>query len=193
MSAARICQPQRNGLTMLISALKYLHHALDVQLTNYIEDSSDSESRKMFRGSKITQGKDPEHSLEFLSLLLPCSQGNAMTRIPSLHCMRPFASLQTLQDNVAPNEKRQQPRFSVRLLRTLNFTLANPLFRAMTGAFWSTDGRTFWMNSRLFTEFLRLKPNSINANFRDHDFTRRNHPADLGQDLASLPDRRNWK
>jgi hypothetical protein len=49
--------------------------------------------------------------------------------------MKVFASVEALREYVAPDAKREKPRFTVRLLDILNFTMKNPEFRKVTGAF----------------------------------------------------------
>jgi hypothetical protein len=88
----------------------------------------------------------------------------------------------------------------VKILRVLNFEKDHPGFTNNLGAFWSGDDGSFISHAQILSQFLGVKGNSINTNFRQHGFTapklvtleqlRQLRPSSQGFRLA---DERNWK
>jgi hypothetical protein len=61
--------------------------------------------------------------------------------------------------------------FMAKILRILQFEQQHPELTRVVGAFWSDDNGMFVSNAQILSVFLGIKCNSINANFREHDFT----------------------
>lgn len=61
-------------------------------------------------------------------------------------------------------------KFVSKILHCLRFTMQNPAFVEEIGCSWCPDGVSFIINAGILGEFLQLKPNSINTNFREHGF-----------------------
>jgi hypothetical protein len=76
---------------------------------------------------------------------------------------------------------------------SLNHTKAHPADRAHIGVVWARDGKSFFANSRIFGEFLRLQTNSINKNFREHGFEILANGRPEDPELANIPEYRHWK
>jgi hypothetical protein len=89
--------------------------------------------------------------------------------------------------------------FTRRLQRLLAFTSLHPELAGEIGAVWTNDGVTFLTNSTILSTFLNLKGNTINANFRQHQFGHASDifasaiPAMLPALRTPLPDGQHWK
>jgi hypothetical protein len=90
-------------------------------------------------------------------------------------------------------EDRNRTPFSVKLLRSLKYTMVHPEHRRRVGMTWASDGKTFFAYSRIFGEFLRLSASSINAIFRQYGFRIVENGKSDDIDLANVPKCRQWK
>ena len=71
------------------------------------------------------------------------------------------------------NQLKQHTRikFASKILATLKFVENHESYTGTIGICWCQDGRHFLCNSKILGNFLSLKSNSINTNFREHGFT----------------------
>ncbi|OHT12543.1 hypothetical protein TRFO_17593 [Tritrichomonas foetus] len=94
-----------------------------------------------------------------------------------------------LKDPVGMKQK-----FAAKLFLTLQFTQKFPTLISITGACWLKDGVRFIANSQIFGQFIGLKPNSVNANFRSHFFKMHQYSAsEISKEFSLLKDPRNYK
>jgi hypothetical protein len=77
--------------------------------------------------------------------------------------------IQDLQRELS--DTRPKLPFMVKVLRALHFEKDHPDSANVIGTFWTDDTGSFVTNAKILSEFLQVKPNSINANFREHGFT----------------------
>jgi hypothetical protein len=100
-------------------------------------------------------------------------------------------TLEDLRRAVVPDDGRV--KFMLKVLHVLNYSRSHPLALLTLGAGWCPDGIHFVVNSTILGEFLALRSNTINTNFRDHGFeivpcTAEHLKSDFG-----LTDTRHWK
>jgi hypothetical protein len=97
--------------------------------------------------------------------------------------------IEGLKALVGRSEHKMRIKFSVKLLHVLNYTSQNRELIPETGAVWCADGIHFLVHSKILGNFLGLKSNTINTNFRDHGFKILAPvlPKDLDE-LQNLPD-----
>lgn len=89
---------------------------------------------------------------------------------------------------------RNKPKFCVKILRLLKETLNDEKKIPDIGLSWCEDGTHFVCNSQILGNYLNLKSNSINTNFRAHSFQIENiNFDDLQKMFGNLPDLKNWK
>jgi hypothetical protein len=88
---------------------------------------------------------------------------------------------------------RNRTRFCIKLLQNLNYTKAHPQDYGEVGVMSVIDGKTFFANTAIFGEFLRLQTNSINTNFREHGFSIIANGHTSNPELANLPNCSQWK
>jgi hypothetical protein len=94
--------------------------------------------------------------------------------------------------NVGSDKSRV--KFAVKLLKALERTSTDPELIPQVGIAWCSDGRHFIANPRILGGYLGLKPNSINANFRDHGFTICDCPVNqIIANFGNIPDPQNWR
>ncbi|KAH0792756.1 hypothetical protein GPJ56_003379 [Histomonas meleagridis] len=85
-------------------------------------------------------------------------------------------------------------RFVVKILAILHFTKDHPEYISKVGGAWMGDGRHFIINSKIVGEFLDLRANSINTNFRDHGFIILTSETDkIRKQFPNLTDVHHWK
>jgi hypothetical protein len=95
---------------------------------------------------------------------------------------------------VERDQLRAKPKFCVKLIRVLRYTASHPGEVGAIGCGWHKDRIHFICNSQILGNFLKLKPNSINTNLRDHGFVIDSvQISDLIPEFGSLPDAKNWK
>ncbi|EAY20472.1 hypothetical protein TVAG_110850 [Trichomonas vaginalis G3] len=94
--------------------------------------------------------------------------------------------------NSSQNERRM--KFAVRVFYVLQWTTSHPEAVQDTGAIWCKNGYYFICNSTLIGEFLNIRPNTINTNFRSHLFTiELSQPQLLLAEFPMIKDTRNWR
>ena len=92
------------------------------------------------------------------------------------------------------NQLKQHTRikFASKILATLKFVENHESYTGTIGICWCQDGRHFLCNSKILGNFLSLKSNSINTNFREHGFTICQHSQAVLKS-SGLPDFQHWK
>ena len=79
----------------------------------------------------------------------------------------------------------------------MNYVESHPDLASKIGVFWNTNS-SFMINTSIFGNFVKKKPNSINRNFRAHDFTNKKVTLEMREHIPkkfsfiNLPDQRNW-
>ena len=102
-------------------------------------------------------------------------------------------SIVELQRELCPGDGKARVRFVTKIFRALSYTREHPDEISQVGAAWCSDGVHFVSNSAILAQFLNLKPNSINTNFRDHGFVITGK-GEVGRDLpAGTKDATHWK
>ena len=102
-------------------------------------------------------------------------------------------SIVELQRELCPGDGKARVRFVTKIFRALSYTREHPEEISQVGAAWCADGVHFVSNSTILAQFLNLKPNSINTNFRDHGFVIVGK-GEVGRDLpAGTKDACHWK
>ena len=85
-------------------------------------------------------------------------------------------------------------KFCVKLLQALNLSKQSPYRVSEIGVGWCKDGRHFVCNTNILSKYLQIKPNSINANFRDHSFEIiKSQNEFIVREFGILPDIHKWK
>jgi hypothetical protein len=103
-----------------------------------------------------------------------------------------MATHEALRRQVCPGDGRV--KFAVKVLHILQYTQQHPDSRDQLGAAWCRDGRHFIVNSKILGNFLNLKSNTINTNFRDHGFQIMScNQTELAGEFRGLTDTRHWK
>lgn len=102
-----------------------------------------------------------------------------------------------LQQLIFGNNTDPKLKFSVKILRILQFAQSSPKDIQFLGAAWCMDGKHFITHSQILGKFLGLKSNTINTNFRSHCFFMKNY-TNLNDFIMEfrdlkLPDVKNWK
>ena len=108
--------------------------------------------------------------------------------------MMEFKDVQNLKDYLNKEHQGSRIKFATKVFHVLNFTKEHPESINICGAAWCNDGTHFICNATIMANFLNLRSNSINTNFRDHGF-RIDH-SNLNQikhDFPHLINIRNWK
>jgi hypothetical protein len=83
--------------------------------------------------------------------------------------------------------------FWVKLLHILKHTNEHPGDHPKLGTTWAMDGRSLFAYSKIVEDFLRIRTNSINTNFRDHGFEIFANGRYTDPKLANLPECSRWK
>lgn len=102
-----------------------------------------------------------------------------------------------LKQLIFGNDIDPKLKFSVKIIRILQFAKSSPNDIQFLGAAWCNDGRHFITHSQILGKFLGLKSNTINTNFRSHCFVMDNY-TNLNDFIMEfkdlkLPDIKNWK
>ncbi|KAK8839365.1 hypothetical protein M9Y10_032301 [Tritrichomonas musculus] len=88
------------------------------------------------------------------------------------------------------NTERKKISFEKKLRNVLSLSSADPKNRGMYGAFWFNNYNCIAANPKILERTMHIKANSVNRNFRDHQFER------VGKlpafDSVFLPDPKNW-
>ncbi|OHT10169.1 hypothetical protein TRFO_20635 [Tritrichomonas foetus] len=85
-------------------------------------------------------------------------------------------------------------KFTVKVLHVLQFVKMFPQYRNTCGATWRSDNKHFLCHSTILANFLSIKANTINANFRSHGFKIiPMNSIDIMKEFPDLVDPRNWK
>ena len=91
-------------------------------------------------------------------------------------------------------KNHNKTKFCVRVLQLLNETLVDHSKIKDIGLAWCQDGVHFICNSQILGNYINLKANSINTNFRAHSFQIENISIiEIQKLFGSLPDIKNWK
>ena len=99
--------------------------------------------------------------------------------------------LEELRNALVVDPTKAKTKFCVKLCRALKLVLENPDDAAIIGLRWCPDNVHFFCNARIFADFLGIKLNTINSNFRVHGFSiDTSSPYDPGM---ILPDPKSWK
>ena len=105
-----------------------------------------------------------------------------------------FETVEQLKEYLNSDTSTRRMKFAVRVFYVLQRTKQHPDEMMKTGAIWCHDGIHFICNSQLLGEFLLIKPNTINTNFRSHSFTiENNQPPAIISEFPMLRDIRNWR
>lgn len=92
------------------------------------------------------------------------------------------------------NKNHNKIKFCVRILQLLNETLLDNTKIKNIGLAWCEDGFHFICNSQILGNYINLKANSINTNFRAHSFQIENfNIVEIQKKFGNLPDIKNWK
>jgi hypothetical protein len=104
-----------------------------------------------------------------------------------------FQTLEELQSSIG-RDHPNRVKFATKLFHILTFTKSHPGTIPFLGASWCQDNLHFICNSTIIANFLGLKSNSVNTNFRDHGFeiVRISLP-DLTREFPCLTTNHNWK
>lgn len=103
-------------------------------------------------------------------------------------------TLEDLRSYVNRDDNKGRMKFMVKILIIMKYTLNHPETIEETGAAWCSDKIHFIVNSNKLANFMNLRPNSINTNFRDHGFIIVSSLAsDLGKDFPGIALTRHWK
>ncbi|KAH0794182.1 hypothetical protein GPJ56_001785 [Histomonas meleagridis] len=98
------------------------------------------------------------------------------------------------QNQPSTDPKNGRTKFVVKVLQTLMKSQSCPQDISKIGICWFPDGVYFLCNAKILAEYLLLKPNSINTNFREHGFAIVDCPIDeIISTFGALPDVKNWK
>ena len=98
------------------------------------------------------------------------------------------------RNSLCSEENGSKIKFAVKILRCLQYTNLHPESLPIIGATWYLDGTTFTSNSQILGDFLKIKPNTINTNFRWHGFKKVEAAiSDITRKFPNIPDARNWK
>lgn len=109
----------------------------------------------------------------------------------NLQFQSPYSLPTSSQDRATT---RNKPKFCVKILQLLTLTSQNRKLIPSAGIAWCDDGNRFICNSQILGNYLNLKSNSINTNFRAHHFAIENASIEDIQKLyPDLPDIKNWK
>ena len=105
-----------------------------------------------------------------------------------------FKTADDLKNYMTKDKYGSKLKFAVKLFLTLNFTSHNQDMINQTGACWLSDGVRFMANSQIFADFINLKSNSVNANFRMHFFKIHNSSHfDALKEFPWIKDSKNYK
>lgn len=98
--------------------------------------------------------------------------------------------LEELRNALVVDPTKAKTKFCVKLCRALKLVLENPDDATTIGLRWCPDNVHFFCNARIFADFLGIKLNTINSNFRVYGFSiDTSSPYDPG----FLPDAKSWK
>lgn len=108
--------------------------------------------------------------------------------------MMEFKDVQTLKDYLNKEHQGSRIKFATKVFHVLNFTKEHPDSINCCGAAWCSNGLHFICNATIMANFLNLRSNSINTNFRDHGF-RIDHSnlSQIKHEFPHLVNIRNWK
>lgn len=87
-------------------------------------------------------------------------------------------------------------KFAVKVFLCLQYTSFFPQSIETIGAFWCKDKQHFIVNASILGDFIGIKSNSINTNFRDHSFiivSQTRQELEKECDTLSLTETRKWK
>ena len=91
-------------------------------------------------------------------------------------------------------EAKTRIKYCIKVWKCLEYTQAHPETVDKIGAMWCSDKKHFLINSNILGEFLNVRPNTINTNFRDHCFEITTHSnAELQKENSNLHETRHWK
>ncbi|EAX88515.1 hypothetical protein TVAG_428240 [Trichomonas vaginalis G3] len=98
-----------------------------------------------------------------------------------------------MKSKVCNDEQIKRIKFTVKIIALLRYTLKHPEHIKTIGIGWFPDGKTIVSNAKILGNFLGLRSNSINTNFRAHNFqivpvVR----SEIITAFGSLPDLANW-
>lgn len=103
-----------------------------------------------------------------------------------------FNSVKNLETYLRENPQRI--KFPTKIYLVLNFTKKFPNAVNQCGAAWCDDNIHFISNATILGQLLHLKPNSINTNFRDHNFQiNANTITHIPKRIPQLVSPNNWK
>jgi hypothetical protein len=110
--------------------------------------------------------------------------------------------LEALRTDIASPERNvtagqdgdwKRSSFCVKLLSSLNHTKEHPEDGGWVGTMWSADGETVFVHSRIFGQFLGVRTNTINRNFRNHGFVIVANGQKTDPELANAPKSGHWR
>ena len=101
-----------------------------------------------------------------------------------------FESLNDLKEF----NKKNSTKFAEKIFHSLQFVSTDVLNANLIGLIWCPNQTDFYCNPFILSQFLLLKPNSINTNFRNSGFTLIDTSlTELSKNYSFLKDERRWK
>lgn len=102
--------------------------------------------------------------------------------------------LDTLLNDISKDPKGLKMRFTTKVFKCLAYVQNHNGDAERIGLCWFNDGVNFLCNTGTLSSFLKLKRNSINSNFRSHDFAHKQVDARvIRQDFPFISDIREWR
>ena len=103
-------------------------------------------------------------------------------------------SLEDFKNSLLTEENGGKIKFAVKIFRCLQYAEKHPDLIPKIGACWYSNGSCFASNSMILGDFLKIKPNTINTNYRWHGFQKIDQiPNNLSAKCPTISDIRNWK
>ncbi|KAH0795393.1 hypothetical protein GPJ56_000606 [Histomonas meleagridis] len=103
--------------------------------------------------------------------------------------------IQKIRTQIFGEKPDPKMKFAVKVWRILQYTSNSPEDVGIVGASWCKDGVHFIAHTQILANFLALKPNSINTNFRKHYFKiEESNFYEIIEEFKAvqLPDTKNW-
>ena len=105
-----------------------------------------------------------------------------------------FETIQELKAYLNQDHHGRRIKFATKVFHVLNFTKKHPEAINICGAAWCSDEFHFICNTTLIAQFLELRSNSINTNFRDHGFKiDHSNVSQIAHEFPYLTMLKNWK
>ena len=103
-------------------------------------------------------------------------------------------SLHDFRESLNKDPNDQKVKFMVKILRCLKYVNLHPEYIEIIGISWSKNANSFISNSKIIGEFLGIKSNTINTNYRSHGLISVDcSSSDISAEFGPLKDLNNWK